>query len=365
MSESRTQKSISKRLLGWFQQDPEPMPWRGSTDPYAIWLSEVMLQQTQIRTVIPYWNNFMVRYPDPQSLADATEDEVLSDWAGLGYYSRGRNLHRAAKQIVQDHNGQFPKKPEDVRNLPGVGEYTTAAVCSIAFGEPLAVVDGNVERVICRHRALSGDSRKGETKVHIRKWAQEWIDPEQAGDHNQAVMDLGRKVCTPKNPNCSTCPISTDCLAFESGEPERWPTPRKRRATEKQRWCSAILLIGEDVLLLPGNTELLPRHSGPVLARWDKENDSPADVLEEEFMKRGLPVPQLMGHGDVYKHAITHRQLEIQPLLYRWENEVPHDSKRIPLSEPDRLPALHRKAVIAIQPFISGTSKGVDLVHDS
>jgi len=165
MSNSGLTHSVSERLLRWYSENRAEMPWRGCDNPYAIWLSEVMLQQTQIRSVIPYWHKFMDHYPDISTLASADEDAVLEDWAGLGYYSRGRNLHKAAQQIMTLHEGQFPRDPEEVRSLPGVGEYTTAAICSIAFGKQMAVVDGNVERVICRHRTLTGDPRKGEAKI--------------------------------------------------------------------------------------------------------------------------------------------------------------------------------------------------------
>lgn len=335
------------------------MPWRGCGDPYGIWLSEVMLQQTQISTVIPYWNKFIDHYPDIARLAGAEEEAVLEDWAGLGYYSRGRNLHRAAKQMVAEHGAEFPRDPEEVLALPGVGEYTTAAICSIAFGSRLAVVDGNVERVICRHQTLSGDPKKGETKIRIRQVAAEWLSQEKPGDHNQAMMDLGRTICTPRNPDCDSCPIAGDCQARISGDPHRWPQPKKRRTPEKQRWISAIFTVGKDVLLLPGNTELLKDHPGPVLARVHGESEKSETVLAAEFADRGLGNPEIVGFGDRFRHAITHRQLDVQPVLCRWQGPVPEDGRLIDPEAAEKLPVLHRKALQNLLPLLK-----TDLVKD-
>ena len=349
---------VPKRLLGWYSANQDEMPWRGCGDPYGIWLSEVMLQQTQISTVIPYWHKFMAHYPDIKALAAADEEAVLEDWAGLGYYSRGRNLHRAARQVMTDHAGQFPEDPEEIRSLPGIGEYTTAAICSIAFGKNLAVIDGNVERVICRHQTLSGDPRKGDTKVQLRQIANTWLCTDQPGDHNQAVMDLGRKVCTPRNPDCENCPIAEDCNAYASGDPHRWPQPKKRRPIEKQQWISALFICGEELLLFPGNTELLKGHRGPILSRVTQPDGNIEQALKRELKERTIPLQEILGYGDPYRHSITHRQLEVQPILCRWCGPIPEDVKKIVPHAAGKLPVLHRKAIESIMPLLSNASIG-------
>ena len=351
MNTSEAPNPISTRLLQWYTPDAHGMPWRGCGDPYGIWLSEVMLQQTQISTVIPYWNKFMDHYPDIAQLANADEESVLGDWAGLGYYSRGRNLHRAAKKMVEEHRSQFPRDPEKVRALPGVGEYTTAAICSIAFGSELAVVDGNVERVICRHQKLSGDPKRGETKLRIREVSTKWLHPDRPGDHNQAMMDLGRTVCTPRNPKCDECPIAEDCQARIAGEPHRWPQPKKRRTIEKQQWISALFSWNEKILLLPGNTELLKNHPGPVLARSEGDLDTETALIEE-FARRNLGTPVIIGFGDRFRHTITHRQLDVQPVLCSWQGPVPDEARLIDAEASSKLPVLHRKALQNLLPLL-------------
>ena len=340
------------------------MPWRGCDNPYAIWLSEVMLQQTQIRSVIPYWHKFMDHYPDISTLASADEDAVLEDWAGLGYYSRGRNLHKAAQQIMTLHEGQFPRDPEEVRSLPGVGEYTTAAICSIAFGKQMAVVDGNVERVICRHRTLTGDPRKGEAKILLHEVAREWLCRQSPGDHNQAIMDLGRKICTPRNPNCEVCPIAEDCLARAAGDPHQWPQPKKRKPTEKQNWISALVIHGGEILLFPGNSELLKGHRGPILAR-DQQKDSAQLILERELMSRGIPPLEIVAYGDPFRHTITHRRLDVQPILCHWRGPIPDGVVSIKPEAAGKLPVLHRKAVESITPLLESCAESVNDEHHS
>ncbi|MAJ29075.1 hypothetical protein CBD41_06820 [bacterium TMED181] len=364
MGDSGKTPSIPDRLLGWYSRNPEEMPWRGCGNPYGIWLSEVMLQQTQIATVIPYWQKFMDHYPDIASLAAANEEAVLEDWAGLGYYSRGRNLHRAAQQLVKEHCGEFPMDPEEVRALPGVGEYTTAAICSIAFDQGLPVVDGNVERVISRHRKVPGDLRKGEAKKSIRQIAQSWLSPDHPGDHNQAMMDLGRKVCTPRNPRCNECPLAVDCQARSSGDPHQWPEPKKRRPVEKQQWLSALFTTGKELLLFPGNTELLTKHFGPVLVRIEPTNQDlkPANtkqILTAELNQRGFGHPDIIGFGDSFKHSITHRQLEVKPVLCRWHGPTPENCRQITPQSSNKLPVLHRKALEGILPLLASSEEEI------
>ncbi|UCH94298.1 MAG: A/G-specific adenine glycosylase, partial [Candidatus Aminicenantes bacterium] len=196
-----------KKLLEWYRTSKRDLPWRRTKDIYAIWVSEVMLQQTQVTTVIPYYFRFLDRFPTLRHLARASDQEVLKLWEGLGYYSRGRNLHRAAEKVLTEYNGKIPETLDKFQKLPGVGPYIAAAVLSIACNIPIAAVDGNVMRVYTRIQGISDDIRKGTTGKRIFKELQEVIPSDMAGNFNQAFMELGALVCTPKTPRCVVCPL--------------------------------------------------------------------------------------------------------------------------------------------------------------
>lgn len=221
--------SATASLLYWYGQNRREMPWRGQTDPYRIWLSEVMLQQTRVDQATPYYLAFTSRFPDVASLAAADQHDVLMLWEGLGYYSRGRNLHKAAQTVTSQFGGIFPDTYDGLLSLPGIGPYTAAAIASICFNEPKAVVDGNVIRVIARYAGISDDVRKTETLREIRDIAQSLLDPSNPGDSNQALMELGALVCTPRNPKCPECPWQTSCVAYKTLQTTQIPykTPAK------------------------------------------------------------------------------------------------------------------------------------------
>jgi A/G-specific adenine glycosylase len=197
------------RLLEWYKRSHRDLPWRHTRDPYAIWVSEIMLQQTRVAAVIDRYTAFMARFPTLHSLALATEDDVLAQWSGLGYYRRARMLHKAAQFVVAHNNGNLPVTAAELRLLPGIGAYTAAAIASIAHGEPVAVVDGNVERVLCRLEGWKEGSARLRRK--IEKLAGELVDPKHSGDFNQAIMELGATLCLPRNPQCLVCPVAADC----------------------------------------------------------------------------------------------------------------------------------------------------------
>lgn len=217
-------------LHAWYASRKRDLPWRRSADPYAIWVSEVMLQQTRVSAVVPYYLRWLARFPTVKALAAAPVEEVLKLWEGLGYYSRARNLHRAAQVVAERWGGEIPRDRTAFASLPGVGTYTTAAVLSIAFGADLAVVDGNVRRVLCRLLALEADPRRAPHAAALDRLAQELLPPGQAADHNQALMELGATLCTPRNPACPDCPLAPACLAQARGEAERYPLRRPRAA---------------------------------------------------------------------------------------------------------------------------------------
>src|SRR5712671_2494103 len=253
MLNGRELATFRKQLLVWFRQFQRDLPWRRTKDPYRIWLSEIMLQQTRVAAAIPYYERFLLRFPDVHSLATAPEEEVLRLWSGLGYYSRARNLQKAAQQIVAKHAGQFPKRMEDVLALPGVGNYTAAAILSIGFGEKHAVLDGNVARVVARLGAIRGDLREPQRWQELQNRADRLLEPKSPGDWNQAMMELGATVCTPKSPQCLLCPVAQFCEGRRLGIAESLPEKRKKRAAVEVTLAAAVFTDekGQTLLLPP------------------------------------------------------------------------------------------------------------------
>ncbi len=221
-----------RALLAWYDRNRRELPWRGTKDAWAILVSEVMLQQTTVVAARPYWERFMARWPTPHDLARAERDELLAEWAGLGYYRRAHLLMDTALAVAESHDGALPRTSEKLRELRGVGDYTAAAVASIAHDEPVAAVDGNVERVVSRWRAIGGDPKKSVAKKAIRAAADAWLSQTRPGDHNQAVMELGATICKPRSPDCPRCPLAPSCRARAAGEPQRYPeTPPRAKPT--------------------------------------------------------------------------------------------------------------------------------------
>lgn len=347
--------SIPPLLAPWYAREGRDLPWRHGRDPYAIWISEIMLQQTQVKTVIPYFENFLRRFPDPHTLASASEEEVTETWAGLGYYSRCRNLHRAAKQLVEESAGVFPDDPEKIAALPGIGNYTRAAIASIAFGIPLAVIDGNVERVLARYLGIDGDPRKGDARKDIARAAAAALDRSSPGDHNQAMMELGATVCTPRSPDCSRCPLEAHCYGRASGDPQRWPGVRKRRRTERQQWIAAVALNGESVLLTrrAEDAPFLAGHWGtPLIA---SEGVAPPSAGEAAAAAQELLLAETGVDSDlveilpVVRHSITYRRLEVTPVLLRICSPLPETVRLIDRGSGSRLAALFRKVFEAAE----------------
>lgn len=221
--------NTNNNLIDWFLKNKRPMPWRNTSDPYKIWLSETMLQQTQVKTVIPYYNKWVTRYPTIHDVASANEDTLLKSWEGLGYYRRCRNFHKAAKIIVTKHEGTIPNDYNDFKSLPGVGDYTASAVFSIAFDKQHHVLDANVKRVMCRYLGIKTGTPRNNKR--IEKILNYWVrQSESPGDFNQAMMELGSQVCTNSNPVCSICPFVKTCRASHSSNPEKYPSkiPNKK-----------------------------------------------------------------------------------------------------------------------------------------
>ncbi len=230
--------SPADALLTWYDRHRRELPWRRDTDPYRVWISEIMLQQTRVETVLPYYARFLARFPDAAALAEAPIDEVLALWSGLGYYRRARQLHAAARRIAEDG---FPTDAAGWRELPGIGDYTSAAIASIAYGEAVPVLDGNVERVTARLLALDEDPKRAAPRRALRAAAAALLDPSRPGDGNQALMELGARICTPRKPKCLLCPLAEDCAGRCTGEPERFPRPRERK--EPERLVRVVALV--------------------------------------------------------------------------------------------------------------------------
>jgi A/G-specific adenine glycosylase len=277
----------AKRLIAWYDAGHRRLPWRATDDPYRIWISEIMLQQTRAQTVIPYYERFLRRFPTVKALADAAEDEVLTLWAGLGYYSRARNLRRAARQILEA--GGFPRDYDGLRSLPGIGDYTAAAIASIAFALPYAVLDGNVMRVVARVENDAADIGAPRTRERFREIAQSWMNAKKAGAFNQAMMELGATVCLPKNPLCEACPLSGGCRARASGTAAQLPV--KLRRTEPVKIEGTLLVV---------------RRGGRILLRQREADASRMAGFWDLPTPTDLPNARLQRQLGEIRHTITH-----------------------------------------------------------
>ncbi|MDC0714443.1 A/G-specific adenine glycosylase [Stigmatella sp. ncwal1] len=315
--------AIRAPLLAWYGREKRDLPWRRTSDPYAIWLSEVMLQQTQVSTVIPYWERFLARFPSVQALAAAPLDDVLAAWRGLGYYSRARNLHRAAQEVVAHFGGRFPSTAKALLTLPGFGRYTAGAVASIAFGEEAPLVDGNVARVLSRLFVVEG--LPGDKAREARLWtlASALVKGERPGDFNQALMEHGATVCRPERPLCLLCPVRGACLAHQAGRVSELP-PAKVRAPPKRLTLALAVWPHEGTLLFARRAE-----KGLFGGLWELPavEVEPSTPDEEAALRLSealeVPVTALDAIGTV-KRQLTHRALT----LYLLRVTGPHRPSR-------------------------------------
>jgi A/G-specific adenine glycosylase len=276
---------FSKELLRWYQKEQRDLPWRRSRDPYHIWVSEIMLQQTRVDTVIPYFNRFVDRFPSLQELAGAPEDEVLKHWEGLGYYSRARNLQTAVREVVEKYGSQVPSSKKEVSGLKGVGPYTAGAILSIAYNQPEPAVDGNVMRVLSRYFCLEDDIARPSTRISMEGLAQELIPAGEAADFNQALMELGAMVCTPKSPTCPECPVTDMCLGRQQGREKELPLKTKAK---KARPVFRFAALVEGMGVNAGKVLVRQRPDTGLLAKmWELPHIEVADAGEWELMSTG------------------------------------------------------------------------------
>jgi A/G-specific adenine glycosylase len=303
--------AVRRALLAWYRRTRRDLPWRRTRDPWAIWVSETMLQQTRVETVIPYYQRFLARYPTVEALAASDSDELMQHWAGLGYYSRARNLKAAAEQVVHEHGGRVPDDAEALRALPGVGRYTAGALASIAFDRPEPVVDGNVARVLARLLDLDLEVSSPEAQRVLWEQAAALARGKSPGDLNQALMELGALVCTPRSPDCAHCPLRRRCRGLEAGRAEELPKKAAKAAPREVEAVAALLSRGGRFLavrrpphgLLGGLWEL----PGGDLTRGELPATALARALEERV---GLTPLRARRLGDVH-HGFTHRTLRL------------------------------------------------------
>jgi A/G-specific adenine glycosylase len=302
--------AIRQKLLDWYDEAGRDLPWRHTRDPYAVWVSEVMLQQTRVETVIPYYQRFLESFPTPQALAEADEDAVLSCWSGLGYYRRARLLHAGVREVVAQYGGKVPEDADARRALPGVGRYTAGAIGSIAFDKEEPIVDGNVTRVLAR--LLRIETQVGTSATTKRLWSEaaQLVPGERPGDFNQALMELGAMICTPKRPRCDSCPVTEQCEALARGEVERLPVKRERRPPTEVDLAAVVATRGRgadrQVWLVKGNQPLFGGLWGVPMA----EDNARAALTEAGLRARLASAPV----GEV-EHVLTHRRLRVD--VYR------------------------------------------------
>lgn len=313
MPQNISRLQISLKLLKWYDQHHRNLPWRVTPndhhhgvvpDPYHIWLSEIMLQQTTVTAVKPYFEKFVKMWPNVNDLAKTSSESVMQAWAGLGYYSRARNLKKCADMVADEFEGRFPDTESELLKLPGIGPYTAAAVAAIAFNQPAAVVDGNIERVFTRLFAIA--TALPQAKPEIKTAVSEHVPHDRPGDFAQGLMDLGSSICTPKKPNCTACPLQSDCIAFAKGEQEIYPVKRPKKAKPKRKGAAFVIEneAGAIYLRKRPDTGLLATMSEMPTTDWNSNQDGQTGM-------DGAPIALDWQHkGDIH-HVFTHFELTL------------------------------------------------------
>jgi A/G-specific adenine glycosylase len=323
------QKQLARKLLAWYRKNKRDLPWRHTNDPYAIWISEIMLQQTQVDTVIPYYERFLEVFPMVEALAKAPLSSVLKAWENLGYYGRARHLHEAAGIIVDEFRGSIPGNSEDLRKLPGIGAYTAGAIASIAFGLVVPAVDGNVRRILCRVFAIQESPADPKTQKNLESQAATLVPSKNSGDFNSALMDLGATICRPKNPQCTICPIETLCLARKTGRENELPVVEKRPKIPHRLAVCAVLFDGNGRLLVVQRPAI-----GLLASLWKLpggfstgKKDLPGALIREVKEESGFEI--LVGKKlDQVDHTYTHFRLT----LHAFEARLSNDSAGLPVT---------------------------------
>ena len=313
--------SFAGRLLAWWDvHGRKNLPWQQERTPYRVWIAEIMLQQTQVSTVVPYFERFVARFPDVRALADADLDEVLHLWSGLGYYARGRNLHRAAGIVAREHGGVFPDTVDAAQTLPGIGRSTAAAIVAQGYGRRAAILDANVKRVLARRHGVGGPVMSTAALDALWRLADAHTPAQRVADYTQAIMDLGATVCVRRRPRCQQCPVRADCQARVAGDPERYPerTPRRARRVERSRFF---------VVVDPQGACLVEQR--PPRGIWGGLWSPPqrgAEEPVESFLEAAGIAPDLVRQvraADVFRHGFTHFDLDVEPVYVRLKSRPP------------------------------------------
>jgi A/G-specific adenine glycosylase len=316
-------RELAHRLLTWYGQHARRLPWRDQPEPYRVWVSEIMLQQTRVETVRPYFERWMVQFPTLGDLASASEQAVLHTWEGLGYYSRARNLHRAAQLVVEQHNGQIPQERAALEKLPGIGRYTAGAIASIAFGKDEAALDGNIRRVLARVYNVSVAARSPAGERRLWELAEMTLPPGRAGDYNQALMDLASSICTPHAPACLLCPIRECCEAQKLGIQEDRPVMEAKAPIPHYTVAAAVIQRGAEVLIARRPA------SGLLGGMWEFPGGKvePGEALPQtlrreirEELDAGIEVGSEFG---IYQHAYTHFKVTLHAFLCKLDHAEP------------------------------------------
>jgi len=321
---SSQRKNIAARLLAWYAKHKRDLPWRRDAhDPYRVWISEIMLQQTQVATVIPYYERFLARFPTVQALADAELDDVLKVWEGAGYYARARNLHRAAKEIVARFDGKLPGTVDELLTLPGIGRYTAGAIASIAFQRDAPVLDGNVIRVLCRYFKIEQNPKEGKFQRELWGLAETLLPRGRAGEFNQALMELGATVCTPRNPQCGVCPLKRNCQARRLGMQDRLPARAKKPKVPHHEIAVGVVRKRGKILIAQRPAEKLLGGLWEFPGGHREKNESLAACVRREVKEElGITV-KVEGEFAVVDHAYSHFSITMHAFHCRWVSGRP------------------------------------------
>ena len=315
-------EEFASRLLSWYSRNKRDLPWRGKPDPYRVWVSEIMLQQTQVSAVLPYYEKFLGTYPTLETLARAEESEVLSSWSGLGYYRRARSLHKAAQIVSERFDGQFPRDYREAIQLPGIGRYTAGAILSIAYGEPLPILDGNVARFLTRYLCIqdeTGTTRSTKLWKLLTQLVEKPSISSQIADFNQALMEIGALVCAPRNPHCDHCPFQASCAALSAGLEGDLPRSQKPRKVQEFHYTVALASQDDTYLLTQNWQETF------LQGFWEfpRAPGKPTRQVANKFLKiHGLDF-KIEGKAAVVHHRITFRKLFFHPLLVTLVSPAP------------------------------------------
>jgi A/G-specific adenine glycosylase len=346
-------KNLVHALLRWYRRHHRPLPWRETREPYPVWVSEIMLQQTRVTAVLPYYGRFLERLPDVEALARAPEQELLGLWSGLGYYRRARQMQQAARHIVEEHGGEFPRTYDDIRALPGIGSYTAAAIASISFHLPYAVVDGNVLRVLTRLFNEKGDVAKAPVRKRIEGLAQSLGEigaPRSFGVFNQAVMELGATLCVPRNPRCLLCPLMKDCEARKAGVEQQRPVKRRTERTERLAMNVAVVRRGANLLMRqrPDDASLMPGF-------WELPEAAAPRLGDDCFDGLGISLREPLG---TFRHGITFRDYRGSVYRGSLQGKAPPQYHWVSSRRLETLPltTVTRKALLAVS-NVTGVKK--------